>query len=267
MGISATYIGVIILLLILIGFVLSVIRSLGAAAGSRIRHDMNRVLSSYDYIINSKMNTLKENQSVKKVVNKNVVAKTNDANISKPNTYVIKDNTGLPSSFIKNEASHRDSSLVGGYDSIKNEFRSFGENINEKFKNIFDDIKPTKFEESVLKLSNELSIDTIYELCLYSPKEQLDFFENTLVDDDKEVFHYYLDTITNTFSTIEFYDWLRNFALNIPKDYVIRTSESNNTSNYEPSICEGVQIVTGNRLYDFSISKRDIRWTITLMKQ
>ena len=72
MEIGATYISVIIILLVLIGFVLSIIMTLVNTAGKRIRHDMGRVLSSYDYLIDQKMskyNLEAENSEKRKAVN------------------------------------------------------------------------------------------------------------------------------------------------------------------------------------------------------
>ena len=255
MGISTTYISVIIILLVLIGFVLSIIITLASTAGKKIRHDMGRVLSSYDYLIDQKM--MRYNNSPvedKKLVN---LLKANEGDNLKG--YAKKEKVLSSYSFLRNEATHRISSLAQGYDSIKNEFRDYVENIDEKIKIASNDVKRSEFDEAVLRLSEDLSVDSVYNLCLQTSDEQLKFFKEILKPKDKVVLDKYLETHTKKFSTIEFYNWIKVNSMSVYKSVEVRTGNAKVNSDYDPSICEGCQIVVGDKLYDYSISKRDIQ--------
>ena len=256
MGISATYIGVILLLLVLIGFVLSIIVTLSNTAGARIRHDMNRVLNSYDYVLNKKINEYKEYNTNRKNEKINLVKKFDEIERKEDK---VNRKFSISSTFINKEASHRDSSLAVGYDIIRNEFRTFGVNVDEQIRIATNEVSVTSFDESLLRILESLNADSVYSLSLDSSEDQLNFFKHVLNEEDIKVLNDYLDKHKVDFSVIEFYDWLKTNSLDIPNNVVVRSGANINDAQYEPSICEGCQIIVGNKLYDYSISKRDIR--------
>ena len=260
MGITATYIGVIILLCVLIGFVMSVILTLSATASNKIRQDMNRVLDSYNHLLNTKM----EEYNSRNILLKNVDKKEDEEEveeIKKPvETFVDKAQKISSSSFVRREASHRITSLAEGYDAIKNEFRNYAKDIDEKeLKAISNKKENSDFEKAVLRIDEMLSIESIYELCLLPNEDQLEFFKNTLESKDMIALEKYLEIHTKKFSCIEFYDWIKTNAISASKEITVRSGDVNTKGVYDPSICEGCQIVTGNKIIDYSISKRDIQ--------
>lgn len=260
MGISATYIGVIILLCVLIGFVLSVILTLANTASNKIRQDMNKVLDSYNHLLNKKMEEYNSRNILLKE-NENEEDDSTETVISKPIEHVLNNFQGLSSSsFVRREASHRIASLAEGYDAIKNEFRGYASDIDETYFQVMSDKKlNNNFEKAILRLNEELHADSIYELSLLPNNEQLEFFKDTLNLKDMIVLEKYLEIQRKKFSSIEFYDWIKTNAISVSEDVEIRSGDSTTKGIYDPSICEGCQIVTGNKLFDFSISKRDIQ--------
>ena len=257
MEVGATYISVIIILLVLIGFVLSIIMTLANTAGKRIQTDMSRVLSSYDYLIDQKMskyNLEAENSEKRKAVN---LLKRDDESTSKE--ILIKEKSLSANSFLRKEASYRVSSLAQGYDSIKNEFRDYAENVKEAAEKAFSETKRSDYENALLRLSEILKIEDVYELSIKSPEEQLGYFKKVLNPEDKIALTRYLATHSKTFSTIDFYDWIKISAMSVYQGVVVRSGNKNLGSDYDPSICEGCQIIVGDKIYDYSISKRDIQ--------
>lgn len=257
MEIGATYISVIIILLVLIGFVLSIIMTLANTAGKRIQHDMSRVLSSYDYLIDQKMskyNLDADNNEKRETVN---LLKKDDETTSKE--ILIKEKSLSANSFLRKEASYRVSSLAQGYDSIKNEFRDYAGNVKKAAEKAFGDVKRNDFENALLRLSEILKIENVYELSIRSPEEQLEHFNKVLNPEDKIVLTKYLETHSKTFSTIDFYDWVKISAMSVYQGVVVRSGNKGLDSDYDPSICEGCQIIVGDKIYDYSISKRDIQ--------
>ena len=258
MEIGATYISVIIILLVLIGFVLSIIMTLVNTAGKRIRHDMGRVLSSYDYLIDQKMskyNLEAENSEKRKAVN---LLKAED-NTTTSKEILVKEKSLSANSFLRKEASYRVSSLAQGYDAIKNEFRDYAENVKTAAEKAFGDIKRSDLDNALLRLSEILKIEDVYELSVRSPEEQLEYFKKALKPEDKIALTRYLSTHSKAFSTIDFYDWVKISAMSVYQGVVVRSGNKNVDSDYDPSICEGCQIIVGDKIYDYSISKRDIQ--------
>lgn len=262
MAVSSTYIGVIILLLILIGFVLTIIRTLANSAGTRIRHDMNKLLSSYDDIINKKAAEYKELQAQREEddVKLNVLQSSAKLENKQPKV-IIKEDRISASNFIKNEVKHRDAALAEGYGSIKNMFRNFESNMNDNLKVIEYNSEMTQLDEAISRLAKSISQDSVFELSELPSDEQLTFFKENLKNEDMVALDEYLKILRNKkFSTISFYDWLRTNSLEVDDKIIIRTSSRNDEKgDFDPSICEGYQIVTGRKIYDYSISKRDIQ--------
>lgn len=263
MAVSSTYIGVIILLLILIGFVLTIIRTLANSAGTRIRHDMNKILSSYDDIINKKAAEYKELQAQRReeglVESPNVLKKVKLENSQQE--VIIKEDRISASNFIKNEVKHRDTALAEGYGSIKNMFSGLESNMNDNLKVIQYSSEITMLDEAISRLSKSLSQDSVFELSALPSDEQLAFFKENLKREDMIALDEYLKVLRKKrFNTIGFYDWIRTNSLEVDDKVIIRTSVRNDEKgDYDPSICEGYQIVTGRKIYDYSISKRDIQ--------
>ena len=47
--------------------------------------------------------------------------------------------------------------------------------------------------------------------------------------------------------------------MSVYQGVVVRSGNKSSDSDYDPSICEGCQIIVGDKIYDYSISKRDIQ--------
>lgn len=259
MAVSATYIAVIVILLILIGFVLTVIRTLARSAGTRIRHDMNTILMSYDDVINTKAAQYRDLEAKEDKEQINLL-KIKESR-KEEQQIVVKEKTLSASSFIKKEVRHRDSALAEGYDTIKAEFRNIEKEIKNNVDVISKDLEKTKLDEAILRIAENLTLDAVYEISFENSENQLAFFKDTLNSKDMLALDEYLDkTPGHKFNTVEFYDWIRLNAKEIGTNLEVRSGNSEDKKTvYEPSICEGYQIFTGSKLYDYSISKRDIQ--------
>jgi hypothetical protein len=74
-------------------------------------------------------------------------------------------------------------------------------------------------------------------------------------------------TIRKSFDCLNFFEWLETESYRSDPAVVIRTGESKENltwlnerikMQYDSSICEGMQIILWNKLYDFSIQKREL---------
>lgn len=269
MSSGATYIAVIIVLVILIGFVLTMVNMLAKTAGSKIRNDLQRVISTYDAIIEMKareINQIKEekaNSNYNYEQRKGLGVNLLQSNNATPAFRMVEDNDNqqIPiSSFIIPSVEYRSSVLADNYEEIKNSFSFSDRNIKSEVEKIEKDIKQSKFTDACIRIVKGLSYDAIYELATMKSIDQVKLLRSGLHTNDKEVLETYLNIIEDEekFDGIKFYDWVkRTIAEN--SDYVeVRTSSSKNQDEFDPSICDGYRIYVGNKMYDYAISKKDV---------
>lgn len=269
MSIGATYIAVVIVLVILIGFVLTMANMLAKTAGSKIRNDMQRVISTYDSIIATKakeinnMKIEKENSNYnyeqRKGFGANLI-QNNYERVSTYNGFETEDQRIPISSFIIPSVSYRSSVLADNYEGIKNSFAFNERSINNEVEKIGKENKQDKFVDACQRVIKGLSFDAVYELATLKSTEQVDLLRNGLHVNDKVVLENYLDLIEDEekFDGVKFYDWVKRSIAERSDEIEVRTSSSKNMDEFDPSICDGYRIYVGNKMYDYAISKKDV---------
>lgn len=261
-----TFISVILVLVILIGFVLTIAIFLSRSTFSKIQEDMNRIISAYDSIIEAKTKSIEQLELQKEQLNKKVeniieVKQDETQNEKLPAGTINNNSNNIPiSSFITSSASYRNDSLASGYETIKNNF-SFSE---DQIRTNVINIKETKAEDStnqiIKRLLSELEYNSIYDLIIKDSKSQLEYFRNKYTGEYQTLLDQYLKEIEDTsqFDSVRYYDWLKRKAQETSTIPKVRTSARNSEEEFDPSICDGYQIYVGNKMYDYSISKKDV---------
>ena len=269
MSSAATYIAIIIVLVILIGFVLTMVNMLANTAGSKIRSDMQRVISTYDAIIAMKAKEINEmknektngnfNYNRKNEIGENLIQNTKGV-ISTFDSYENDDQRIPISSFIIPSVSYRSSVLADNYEEIKNSFTFTDRSISSEVQKIEKENKQDKFVDACQRIIKGLSFDAVYELATLKSIEQVDLLKKGLHSGDKVVLDNYLDLIGDEekFDGIRFYDWVKRSIAENSDEVEIRTSSSKNVDEFDPSICDGYRIYVGNKMYDYAISKKDV---------
>lgn len=269
MSSGATYIAIVIVLVILIGFVLTMVNMLANTAGSKIRSDMQKVISTYDAIIAMKakeindMKTEKMNSNYNYEQRKGLGVNLIQRNNGVTTTFNSDDNDDqrIPiSSFIIPSVSYRSSVLADNYEEIKNSFSFSDRNIKSEVEKIETENKQDKFVDACQRVIKGLSFDAVYELATLKSTEQVDLLKSGLHSNDKVVLENYLDLIEDEekFDGVKFYDWVKRSIAERSDEIEVRTSSSKNMDEFDPSICDGYRIYVGNKMYDYAISKKDV---------
>ena len=269
MSSGASYIAIVIVLVILIGFVFTMVNILTKTAGSRIRSDMQRIISTYDAIIAMKV---KEIDNIKNEKEKNI---NNDMQRNNRNVNLIQKNVvastvfdsddndyqNIPiSSFIIPSVSYRSSVLADNYEEIKNNFSFSDRNVNSEINRIESENKQDKFVDACQRVIKGLSFNGLYELATLNSIEQVELLKKGLHANDKVVLDRYLHLIEDEskFDGVKFYDWVKRFVAENSNTIEVRTSSSKKMNEFDPSICDGYRIYVGNKMYDYAISKKDV---------
>lgn len=268
MSSGATYIAVVIVLVILIGFVLTMANMLAKTAGSKIRSDMQKVISTYDAIIAMKAKEINQMKDEKTNSNYNY-EKRRELGVNllqgTPSTSTFDnqdfDDNRIPiSSFIIPSVSYRSNILADNYEDIKNSFAFNDRAINNEIDKIEKDFKHDKFVDACQRIIKGLSYDALYELITLKGIEQVELLKKGLHANDKVVLDRYLEIIDDEekFDGVKFYDWIKRSIAENSDEIEVRTSSNKNEDEFDPSICDGYRIYVGNKMYDYAISKKDV---------
>ncbi len=115
-------------------------------------------------------------------------------------------------------------------------------------------------------LIDTLNFDTVYQLETVSAEEQLQVLDETLKEEQHELFLEYVKGLEKplNFSVLSFLDWLRlQRSEEDPTLYVYTGEKQDNLDHmasnvktcYDENICEGVRLVYQNQVYDYSICR------------
>lgn len=255
------FIGVILVTIFMSGFLFIVFKGIVMNVGKLARSNTVRQLSVYDDLIEKKERELQKLQE--------------SLSAEKPQAY--PDNVQRPAGDVKipinfltvTEGEYLDMSFLQNYRMIR---ESFGVNCSQRIKYVIEHYAEEKEDaHSVLitRILDRFSLHERYNLSTLDGREQLQILEKALSDQEQAILQEYLK-IQEGFDCLEFFDWLMEEAWRSDPHIFIRTCRQDkdfmNIGNidsririhYDNSICEGVQIIVKNKLYDYSILKREI---------
>ncbi|MFI3238514.1 MAG: hypothetical protein R3Y47_10895 [Lachnospiraceae bacterium] len=254
---SAPLVAMVIVMILLIGFVTMVIYSLSFTVGLRIRSDVTKLLESYDGIIDEKSKKITE---LDKEIEQKKKFKPIFAKVEQKVTMV---DSKLIIAQIPKAVRYRSAVIGEGYNRIRNNFyMSKGERasiISEITDQVMD--APNDKSETAQRIKEILSFEAIFQLSQLSGQQQYEILLEVLSEDKAFLEDFYNQKIGSNFSVIEFWDWLEECIVFDTRKVKVRCGEKEISEverlKYSPYICEGIQIVAGNKIYDYSISERE----------
>ena len=120
-------------------------------------------------------------------------------------------------------------------------------------------------------LRQALSFDTVFRLAQMPPEDQLELLDASLDDGDWALLRDFCEErLDAPFDITRFCDWLEERAALEGERLLVRCGEGlgggpesppivlDEEVDHRPKICEGIQVVAGNKLYDYSINEREI---------
>lgn len=251
------FLAVIIVILLMNSFLFFVFKGIAVNVGKLAQNHVVRQLSSYDDLIEKKEHVLHE---LNKALAKKQAQLANDG-------IQVKESTPTPlNPFAISPGNYLDTHFLRNYRLVREFFHfdhcSCINNVLQQY--------DTLEEDSHSMLSRQIlarfSLDDRFGLSTLEEQDQIEILEEILNEDEFCLLEEFR-TIRNSFDCLTFFDWLETEAHRSDPTVIIRTGESKEDltrlnerikMQYDSSICEGLQIVLWNKLYDFSIQKREL---------
>lgn len=253
---SVIFIAVLVVMVALNVFMLFVIKSTTAVVSRQIRGDVLRLFSVYEDILVEKSKELKDLELEITAMPKPM----------RPKTVVRRKKT-----FEKVEVVQKRRKVVPEY--LNKDFAAGYRSMQEKFamdkENIISSVskeKETGKGAVAVAILDKISFDTVYKLTGISKESQWDIMNELLEGKERELLHSFAQTAAD-FDVVRFYDDLKMMAGFDNGQVYVRTGSSGENFDgiedgvitiYDEKLCEGIQVISGNKLYDFSIGERDI---------
>lgn len=247
------FIAVVLVMVVLIGLMVIVLHSLATAAGIRIRTDMVKLISSYDAIMDEKSRIITEMQDeIEQLKKKKEEAAT-------PVFRPVESSDSAPAQIsIPESEEYRHGEFGRHYGLIKENFMLNTQDEEMLIRKAQTVASGTSRSLAARKLFEALSFDTVFRMEQMDGEEQLRVLDTSLGDDDWTLLRDYCEECgTEKFSVSRFCDWLEEISILESDEICVRTGkdEKKEGSNH---IFEGIQIMVGNQLLDYSINEREI---------
>jgi hypothetical protein len=243
------------------GFFFLVFRGMAGSVARFARNNALRQAGIFDELIAVKEETLQE---IERSISENQAA-TDEARSFAPSDPVMPVSAENSAGHIIAAAMYRDEGFVGEYRQIRDNFIFDGEALVREAAAKLPS-EETDAVKAAREIIDSLGHDACYQLATLSAEEQIDIFSHTLVGPQKALLDEYV-ALGNYFESYEFLSWLERYVFENSSRIVIGTGRSGEsfdgidervTTQYDPSLCEGISILSKGRLYDYSIRNREI---------
>lgn len=253
---NAGFMAALIVMLIMIAFTFIVVRMIAFSTGNRIRDYVVMQMQTYDVLIDKKSAELNEIREQLKAEREMISHKEKHQTA----------NNEIKEVYAPSYTEYRNYELFSDYRNLKDNFLHHKKDIAIQIdrlmqKNLSDEVY-NNLEQLLLKLN----IDNVYKISTLQAEEQLDVIREVITDNEQRILDEFMVN-QETFSCVDFYQWL--YVRKVMNDNRIRikTSETYDmndnkskliTVEYDEGLCEGFQILQGNRLYDYGIRTSEL---------
>lgn len=259
-GIQTVFIAVVVVMVVLNVFMLFVVRSVAAVVGRQIRKETQKLFAAYEPLLVEKSKELRDlEQKLKDIQPQSILETPEPKQMSKGPAAVV-----VSGGEAHRNRAYRNPLFADGYRSVQSRFTIepeavIGQVAQEK---TVEDQKVTLATWIV----EHISFDMVYRLSTLTPEMQWQLLWDTMDKEMQPLFKAVAGS-EDTFQMVDFYHDMKTICAYETGTLFVRTGGEKDdfaglsddvVTVLDPSICQGVQIVTGNKMYDFSIGKRDI---------
>lgn len=262
---NITLLAVGLVMVLMIGFVLLILHGLSVSAGIKIRKDMIKLLESYDNVVDAKSRQIKQLQAQLEQLRQEQARLEEEAILpadSGGRETAAGEETPV---MLPDAADYRHSDFADVYSTIRENFRVNIQDCGSLIEQVAQETEnhPTGRGALAAELYKALSYETVFRMVQLPAQQQLEMLDTSLSDDDWTLLRDYCEmTQGRAFDVTRFRDWLGELAAMENNDIQVRVGDEQLARKEDaqlcPKICEGVQIVVGNKLYDYSINEREI---------
>ncbi|MGI6145495.1 MAG: hypothetical protein ACOYED_06980 [Peptococcia bacterium] len=254
------FLAVIIVMVLMLVFLFVVLKGIVINVGKIAQNNVMRQLSLYDEIIEQREEKLRK---LNKAVNRGQLRLVKGRYKKHPE--YGKNNSSSLKQITISEGNFLDSDFPQKYQIV----RSFAYNRKQCIKELIEQEKSEKTETytSLIKqLLARFSLDEQYNLSTLEEEDQLIILKEVLSAEEFQLVEKFKE-LHLTFDCLEFFNWLEEEAFRFDQSIIVRTAYQDEDyhqldgrikTQYDRNLCEGLQVIMGNKLYDFAIHKREI---------
>lgn len=241
------FIAVFVVLVVMNIFMIFVLRQMTILTGKQVEKDAVRLMAVYDTLLEKKSEQLRE-------LNEKLAVSTTEVKRESPTGEVAR---GVLAPYIPEKGvRYHDTEFTQNYQKIKDTFliepESVISQVSELEKSRADEQKQLELEAQK-GILEKISFDSLYQIATLEIEEQQKILKEVLEPKELEIYETWKQETKNP-DMIGFFGWLKIQIKTNNRDLIVRTgNESEEMYQFDSSICEGVKVMCGDTLYDFSI--------------
>lgn len=247
-----------LVMLVMTGFMMVAIKQVATALRRQLKEDVALVLGTYDNLIEEKsvrLAELNEELLAAKPAAQEIPAVHGDGN---QETVPFNPVSSLN---LVAGVRWRDKNFADAYSAIHDGFQLDYEEIIQEIAREHETAEVFPAQE----ILDTVSFDTFCSLAMLDGESQVEILRESLPASGAALLEEYRQK-TAVFDSADFYSYLKKTAKEQSQNIVIKTGSDLDLEDVpggvcvtkSKDICEGIQIVAGNTLYDYSISEREI---------
>ncbi|HKL80139.1 MAG TPA: hypothetical protein VJ888_06850 [Mobilitalea sp.] len=242
---------------ILTAFTLVILRIISVNTGNKIRDNVITQMDSYVVLIQRKASEL---ETIQKQIDIEQSRLQSGVNIPK------NIEKAPPEVFQTADVEYRNFEFSRDYRNLKESFQFDRDKIIREISALSNE-SGLETNHGLLKgLLDKLTFDNVYKLSVLYETEQLEVIREILSIEESVLLEDYIKE-NKVFSCLAFYQWLYIKSQIEDRQVQVKTTEkgedysslgTNIQTVHDTNLCEGFQILVGNKLYDYGVRKCEL---------
>lgn len=251
------FIAALLVMALITAFIFVLLRMLAANTGDRIRDKIIVQIQAYDVLLQRKEAELTALRREIEIENKKRNTKLESNQHKEVVPYGV---------FVLPETVYCREDFYDDYTRMREKFQF---NHQDEILQIYQEHEQMQDMERIALLdglADKLTLDNVYKISLFHSEEQIELLKEILNQEEQAVMEDYIRAHKN-FQCIEFHQWLSMQRLLLDKQCIVKTAHKEENYNgigkwittiYDENLCEGFQIQSGNRLYDYGVRRSEL---------
>lgn len=254
---GSAFIAALLVMMLITAFIFVLLRMLAANTGDRIRDKIIMQIQAYDVLLQRKEAELSALRRQIENENKKQNTKQQTGRHKEVVPYGV---------FVLPEAVYCREDFYDDYTSMREKFQF---NHQDTILQIYQEHEQAQDMERITLLdglADKLTLDNVYKISAFHSDEQIELLKEILSQEELAVMEDYIRDHKD-FQCIQFHQWLSMHRLLLDKQCIVKTAHKDEsfdnlgkwiTTIYDENLCEGFQVLSGNRLYDYGVRRSEL---------
>ena len=249
-------ISALVVMIVIVVFTFVFLRIAAENTGNKIRDNVICQIQTYDSLLEGKASEL---QRIKNQIEADKIAALKEKKVNK---HFDQFQTDI---FLPVDVAFRSIDFYSDYRKIKDSFIYDKEKIIHELQHIIEENSNNERYIVLTGLLDKLSFESVYQLSVLNGDEQLEVIREIIATKEKTVLEEFI-TKEREFNILSFSQWLnvqKECSDTIVKVLIPEKEGDYNfgdgvKTQYDMNLCEGFQIRTGTRLYDYGVRNNEL---------